>query len=90
MTTKTAQYLTDAEIEVKAATAKVKRLTKKQAALQAQLNALNSMTAAAIAPLEAYVDEAKAALEAIKVREAEFEAKCAARKAARMASASKK
>lgn len=88
--TKIAQHLTDGEIEVKAATARVKRLTKKQAALQAQLNTLKALETATIAPLEAYVDEAKDALEAIKARQIAFEAKCAANKAARMAAASKK
>jgi len=79
------QHLTDSQIEVKKANAKVKRLTKKQLAAQAQLDSLNATTAAAIAPLEAELDESKAKLAAIIAQQEAFEAKCAARKAARMA-----
>ena len=82
------QNLTDSQNEVKKANAKVKRLTKKQLAVQAQLDALNATTAAAaIAPFEAELDESKAKLAAIVAQQEAFEAKCAARKAARIAAA---
>lgn len=78
------QHLTDSEIDLKKINAKVKRLTKKQAAVKAQLEALNAITAAAIAPFEVELDESRAKLAAIEARAAAFEAKCAARKAATM------
>jgi septal ring factor EnvC (AmiA/AmiB activator) len=81
MAAKNLQNLTDGELEIKQTTAKVKRLGKKKANLQAQLDTLNAIQAAAIAPLQDDLNDAKARLAAINARSAAFEAKCAARMA---------